>query len=80
MHPLLYSPARLRAIRVETGLTRPALAQRCGLSPGTIKDYESGRHVPGANALGRLATAMGCSVGDFYTRFRFEAVSLDVAA
>ena len=80
MPPLLYSPARLRAIRVESGLTRPDLARSCGMSPGTIKDYENGRHAPGAFALGRLATALGCSVDDFYTRFRFEAVSADVAA
>jgi len=80
MHPLHYSPARLRAIRVETGLTRSDLALACGMSPGTIKDYEAGRHAPGAFALGRLATALGCSVDDFYTRFRFEAVSVDVAA
>lgn len=80
MHPLHYSPGRLRAIRVESELSRPDLARRCGMSPGTIKDYESGRHAPGAFALGRLATALGCSVDSFYVRFQFEAVTDDVAA
>jgi len=36
------------------------------LAPETIRAYEAGRKNPSAAALGRLAAALGCEVGDFY--------------
>jgi len=68
MHPICFSPARLRARRDQRGLTRSELAERCGLSVAAIKDYESGRHTPGADALGRLAAQLACQVDDFFVR------------
>lgn len=66
MHAVAFSPERLRTLRGQAGYTRQDLAERCGLSPGAIKDWELGRHVPLAPALGHLAAALRCSVDDFY--------------
>jgi transcriptional regulator with XRE-family HTH domain len=77
MHPVCFSPARLRAIRDDRGHSRRTLANSCGMSAAAIKDYEIGRRTPGADALGRLAAELGCSVDDFYIRFAFEQLVPD---
>jgi len=38
------------------------------LAADTIRAYEKGRKTPSAAALGRLATALSCEVGDFYVQ------------
>ena len=63
-----FSPVQLRAKRDEAGYSRPLLAQKVMLAASTVKDYETGRRIPSAAALGRLATALNCAVGDFYVQ------------
>ncbi len=43
------------------GWTQSELHQRTGISRETIKQYETGRHLPGAREIGLLSTALGIS-------------------
>lgn len=49
------------------------------LAASTIKSYEQGRSAPSAAALGRLAAALGCSVGALYSLDEGSAAVPDVA-
>lgn len=53
-----FDPARLRALRLAAGLTQAALAERVGVVPGRIGDWEQGRFRPLAGTLARIATAL----------------------
>lgn len=52
---------RLRLLRCERGLSQPALAARCGLSPGTISKIECGR-LPDRVTVTKLAAGLGVKV------------------
>lgn len=49
--------ARLRQAREGLGLTRRALEARTGIPAATIKAYESGKSIPGGEAIIRLSDA-----------------------
>ena len=51
--------ARLRALRLEAGLTQAELARRTGIHRPNIARVEAGRHTPSLETLARLATAIG---------------------
>jgi transcriptional regulator with XRE-family HTH domain len=55
LHMLL--PKQSRAARALLGWNQHDLARESGVSLGTIKDFESGRHQLNAKALGELARA-----------------------
>ncbi|MEM9292546.1 MAG: helix-turn-helix transcriptional regulator [Acidobacteriota bacterium] len=50
--------AALRILRLRQGLSQTSLAQRCGLTPPMISNYERGANVPSVHSLGRLLDAM----------------------
>ncbi|MFE1574714.1 helix-turn-helix domain-containing protein [Streptomyces fradiae] len=50
---------RLRGLRTEAGLTGAVLAQRAGVGQPTVSKVETGRMVPSADVLDRLARALG---------------------
>ncbi|MEU7567942.1 helix-turn-helix transcriptional regulator [Streptomyces fradiae] len=50
---------RLRGLRTEADLTGAALAQRAGVGQPTVSKVETGRMVPSADVLDRLARALG---------------------
>jgi transcriptional regulator with XRE-family HTH domain len=52
---------RLCALRKSLGMTQQDLADRLGLSRGTIGMYESGHRDPDTTTLSRLADILGCS-------------------
>jgi transcriptional regulator with XRE-family HTH domain len=52
---------RLQAIREEQQLTTTELARRLGVSKSSISKYESGRHIPTAMILARLALRLQVS-------------------
>lgn len=57
----------LKRIRIDSGITQAALAERSGVSLRTLQDYEQGRKpINGAAALTvyRLAQAIGVTVED----------------
>ena len=44
-------PERLAAARRELGLTQRRMAERLGVDPGTLRDWEAGRHQPTGRSL-----------------------------
>jgi transcriptional regulator with XRE-family HTH domain len=56
---------RLVELRRAAGLSREALADRSGLSYGSVRDYEQSRREPTWGSLLALARALGVSVGAF---------------
>lgn len=50
---------RLRALRLEAGLTQAELARRTGIHRPNIARVEAGRHTPSLETLSRLAQAIG---------------------
>lgn len=50
---------RLRALRLEAGLTQAELARRTGIHRPNIARVEAGRHTPALETLARLANAIG---------------------
>jgi len=53
---------RIRARRVEKGLTQQQLADRIGKGVGSVSRYERDEFEPRSAVLRRLAEALGCSV------------------
>lgn len=50
---------KLRALREKAGLTQAAMAERAGLSLGTIRNYEQDLRMPTLPAVVKLARAVG---------------------
>lgn len=50
--------------REKAGLSQRELADRAGLSPGIIGQYETNRKTPRLETLRRLADALGTSVAE----------------
>ncbi|MYV56485.1 helix-turn-helix transcriptional regulator [Streptomyces sp. SID3212] len=57
-------PAQIRRRRIEAGLTQEALGARAGYSKGHVSGVERGIAGASAQALARLAEALGCEVSD----------------
>lgn len=55
---------RIRARRLELGLTQVQVAQATGIAQCDISRYESGAHRPMRRNLVRLAGALGCTPDD----------------
>lgn len=65
---LTFDGPRLRAEREAAGLTLEQVAVSVGLTASAVYGFETGRFRPSAATLGRLADALGVSVGAFYAR------------
>lgn len=50
--------AALRRLRAERGITREALALRCGITPCGLARIEHGQAVPGWNTVRRIARGL----------------------
>jgi transcriptional regulator with XRE-family HTH domain len=55
---------RLRALRVERGLSQEEVAERAGMAPSTLSRLESGARRLALDHLAPLAGALGVEVGD----------------
>ncbi len=53
---------KIREMRKKAGLTQTQLAQKMGVTQGTITQYENGRRFPKLDTLTRIADAIGCDV------------------
>ena len=61
-----FSGTRLSALRADRDMTREQLARAADTTQQSIWKWETGRAAPDSNRLGRLASALGASVADFY--------------
>lgn len=53
---------KMKAVRINKGLTQKALADKMGVSASAVGMYEQGRRIPDANALSKIAAALDVSV------------------
>jgi putative transcriptional regulator len=53
---VVLTPEDIRAIRVKTGLSRTKFAEKFGLDPRAVQDWEQGRRVPDRAARVLLLT------------------------
>lgn len=53
---------KMKAVRINKGLTQKALADKMEVSASTVGMYEQGRRIPDANALSKIAAALDVSV------------------
>lgn len=60
------SPPRVRAAREKAELSQKAVALAARVSVDTVKRAENGLHEPGANALGRIARALGVTLDSLF--------------
>ena len=61
-----WSPPRVRAARIAAGMTQRQVAEAADVSIDTVRRSEIGTHEPGANALGRIAAALGVEIGSLF--------------
>jgi transcriptional regulator with XRE-family HTH domain len=66
--PRVFSPANLRRLRQEAGLTQFDVCFRAGWSGNRVSLMERGGVTPSAASLARVADALGCSVDDLFER------------
>lgn len=70
---------RIAARRSALGLSQSALARELGISFQQVQKYESGANRVSASRLHQAATALGCSVADFFpARPTSEADQVDL--
>ena len=55
---------RLLGLRRDAGMTRAVLAEKCGISAGTLINYENGSRIPFADTAVKMADALGVTVGE----------------
>jgi transcriptional regulator with XRE-family HTH domain len=67
--------ARLRSLMQQRGMNLTRLAEHSGLAVSSISRYLSGRQVPGAAALARLAGALEVSTAELTGTFGTPALS-----
>lgn len=56
----------LKCCRMAAGLTQKAAAEKIGVAPPTLRQWEQGRHWPSAYFLPLMAEAYGCSIEALY--------------
>ena len=59
---MILNGQKLRAAREAHGLSRPALAEKVGVDPATIKRIENGTMQPVVGKAARIADALGVSL------------------
>ena len=57
---------RIKALRAERALQQRQLAEKAGLTPSLLSQIESGRLTPSLHTLGKLAGALGVSIGSLF--------------
>jgi transcriptional regulator with XRE-family HTH domain len=57
---------RTRALRTERELQQRQLAEKAGMTPSMISQIESGRLTPSLHTLGKIAGALGVTIGALF--------------
>jgi Zn-dependent peptidase ImmA (M78 family)/transcriptional regulator with XRE-family HTH domain len=76
---LLFEPGRLGQARLARGMKMVDLADKVGVTPAAIGQYEAGYIKPSAEVLGRLAVALGFPVAFFESGRPMGSMSADQA-
>jgi transcriptional regulator with XRE-family HTH domain len=58
--------ARIRYFRQRAGLRAARLAEACGVTPGSVSEWESGNTEPTHENLARVARACGVDLAEFW--------------
>lgn len=58
------------AARINAGLSQTEAARRIGVDQSTVSYWESGKKMPRASKLARLADLYGCTVDELFGRGR----------
>lgn len=69
---------RIAARRSALGLSQTALARELGISFQQVQKYETGANRVSASRLHQAATALGCSVADFFPAQPSSAGEVDL--
>jgi transcriptional regulator with XRE-family HTH domain len=54
---------RLQELRQAAGMSQTELADATGIPVGSLRNWERGRRKPTLDAAAKLATAIGCTLG-----------------
>ncbi len=57
---------RIKKLRLEAGISRPQLAERMGVTPREVSNWEREIILPMVRQLPLLAHALGCSIEDLF--------------
>lgn len=58
----------IKRLRNDAGLTQVELAERIGISQGSLSAYESGKDIPSVNTLIRMADVFNCTLDELVER------------
>ena len=58
--------ARIKGLRTERGIRQKELARKASLTPSLVSQIESDKLTPSLHTLGRLASALGVTIGTFF--------------
>ncbi|MGE2733802.1 helix-turn-helix transcriptional regulator [Mycolicibacterium vaccae] len=60
--PMVLTRHRIRIARTTSRLTQAQLGRKVGVAMSTVRDWESGKHLPGLYELSKIARETGCDV------------------
>lgn len=66
---------RIKAARIEVGLTQKELAKKCDISVITIHQYETSKRIPRIDILQKIAFALNVTVSDLVEDEYWKTVS-----
>lgn len=75
----MFSPERLKLARQRLGLTLTALAEKSGVSPRSLTNFETGDRPPSEESIAKLADALSVPPS-FFEREPLDAVPADAAS
>lgn len=62
----------IKHYRKKACLTQTELAHKCGLKPGTIQQYESGKREPKMEIIDKISSALGVKIIDLVEKYSFQ--------
>lgn len=77
MQTVSFSPERLREARESVGMSQAKAAHAADVARATIQNAESGRNIPGADVLARIAQVYGVSLDALFVHGENVGTSLD---
>lgn len=66
--PRRTNDSTLARLRMDRGLTQGQLAEKVGCYPKDISRWETGERTPSTKSLLKLASALGCSLDELFSK------------